>query len=80
MAEALLFDEKICQSMLQKPSFQSIWVTPNSYLNIVPTFFGGRFVGKEIGLLTYKPPSSKLGDSRDWRIKRLTLNYKKIQK
>jgi hypothetical protein len=33
---------------------------------IVPAFFGDRFVGKEVGLYTYKTYSEELGDRRDF--------------
>jgi hypothetical protein len=66
---------KCCKSQPSNPFGRLQTIFP------VPTFFGGRFVGKEIGLLTYKPPSHELGDSRDWCIKRLrNLNKNKILK
>ncbi len=54
-AGPLLFDEKIRQSSAQ-PIFRTpVWETPNCLPNIVPAFFGDRFVAKDAGLRTPNP-------------------------
>ncbi len=63
--------------MLYKPS-SAFRETLNRLSNtkwLVPAFFEGRFVGKEVGLRTYKLFSKKLLDYN-----KLKKNYKKIKR